>query len=324
MPLTTASATIVRLVGDNLAYAVTDGAAPRTVSFGPEITVAFVGETLPESGFVEGTRVSLGFDEETGAVAQATKRAETAFVERGGKAASQPVLPRVKQDQDVSDQLFLLPTDPAFESVKMRRAMPTATRKFGKVLDTRPLKAGDLLLSRDLQPEWTGRAIVSVQEEGGYRAADARWTHAAMYVGDHEHVVEATFESPLKGGSVRLTHLDDYCKGEAALRFRRPMHLLTDEERWKLCVRALSRLHKPYSFGTAIQMWLQVAVRGGGFFDENKRFGASEAVVCSTLYADAYNETTRRTLGEICGACVPAWLSVTDEFEDIKVNWLTF
>jgi hypothetical protein len=31
-----------------------------------------------------------------------------------------------------------------------------------------------------------------------------------------DHVVEATFDSPMSGGSVRLTSLDEYCKGESA------------------------------------------------------------------------------------------------------------
>jgi hypothetical protein len=317
--------TVSRLVGSDLAYAVTDEGNPRVVSFGSEIATVFAGETLDELGFAEGAKVALAIEDGSGTVLQATKLADVQAAGRGtGRGSGTTPLPRDLPSPGTTGQIELIPDAPAFEKIKAPRAMPTETRRFGKVLDTRNLRPGDLLLSRDLTPEWTGRAISSVQQDGGYDELDARWTHAAMYVGDGDHVVEATFDSPLKGGSVRLTHLDDYSKGGSALRFRRPKYLATDEVRWKVCVRALSRLHKPYSFGTAIKMWLRVAVQGGGFFDDDHRFAASDAVVCSTLYADAYNEATRRTLGETCGVCVPAWLSVSEDFDDLEIRWLSF
>ncbi len=180
------------------------------------------------------------------------------------------------------------------------------------------------MLTRDLNPEWTGKLISEVQTKGGYAEHDARWSHAAMYVGDGAHVVEATFDSPMSGGNVRLTSLDDYCQGQASLRFRRSRFITSDVEGWKLCVRAMSRLRLPYSFAKAIDMWFRVVIRKTGFYDEQEKYPVSKAVICSTLYADSYNETTRRSLGEVGGACVPAWLSVSDEFEDVKPQWLGF
>jgi len=315
-------ATVLRIAGDELAYAVTQGDDPRSVSFSPSVAADFEGQSLEKLGFVAGTMVLLEIDGVTGLVRKVSKRPGQGGGDRNITGLGPgPRFPR-SVPYPSRDQIELLPTNEVIESTKLTRAVPLETRKFGKVLDTRHLKPGDLLLTRDLKPEWTGRVIVSVQELGGYASQDARWSHAAMYLGDGAHVVEATFDSIVEGGNVRVTSLDEYAKGEAALRFRRPKHLESDIERWKLCVNAMMQLKKPYNFATAVQMWLRVAVRGGGFFDQDQDRGASEAVICSTLYADAYNKATRRSLGETSGACVPAWLSASDQFDDVTVGWL--
>lgn len=318
---------IVRKVDDDLAYALVEGTRPRSVAFGPAVVPDFAGRTLSELGVEEGTVVSLVVDPRSGVVQSAVpgaRRPDRRRSATAGTGGATPLPRSVPSPAGETTQLELLPSDTPDGAISVSRALPPATRSFGKLIDTSALKPGDLMLSRDLNPEWTGRAIVSVQVKGGYAEPDARWTHAAMYVGDGAHVVEATFDSPMSGGSVRLTGLDDYCKGEAAVRFRRSSFLETDEDRWRLCVRALKRLHRPYSFGKAIEMWFRVAIGGSGFFDEDQKYSVSDAVICSTLYADAYNETTRRSLGEIGGACVPAWLSVSDEFTDVQTRWLKF
>jgi len=160
-----------------------------------------------------------------------------------------------------------------------------------------------------------------VQQKGGYHPDDAMWTHAAMYVGDGASIVEATFDNLREGGDVRLTNLDDYCTGKHVLKFRRSRYVTDTQLGWKVCVRAFSRLKKPYSFAAAARMWFDVAIRGNGFYDQERP--VSKAVICSTLYADSYNEATRRLLGEVSGVCVPAWLSGSDEFEDVQPEWLS-
>lgn len=317
--------TVIRTVDSDLVYAVTDGADGRTLAFGPTSVAGFSGQSLAELGFHEGSAVTLAFDPQTGIVDRATSRPAPTDRRRSAGTSQQPSTslpsPSIRAS---TEQNELLPDLDASGSISVSRALPPETRAFGKLLDTSKLKPGDLMLTRDLKPEWTGRAIISVQEKGGYAQLDSRWTHAAMYIGDGAHVVEATFESPLKGGSVKLTALDDYCKGEAAIRFRRPLALESDEDRWKLCIRALKRLHRPYGFAKAIELWFRVNISGSGFYDEDQTSLISNAVICSTLYADAYNEATRRSLGEIGGACVPAWLSGANEFEELNPRWLAF
>jgi hypothetical protein len=147
-----------------------------------------------------------------------------------------------------------------------------------------------------------------------------------VYLGDGENIVEATFEDFNWGfhGSVRMTSLDDYCHGNYALRFRRSKYVESAENGWRLCIRALSRLRQKYDFIHAAQLWWRVRIKQDTFNVGNNRQTAGEAVICSTLYAEAHNEALRRSLGEVGGACVPAYLSVSGDLDDIDVGWLRF
>jgi hypothetical protein len=218
-------------------------------------------------------------------------------------------------------QLELSPDAAAAGATSVTRALPRATRKFGKLVDVSTLCPGDLVLTREVAPDAISKLICKVQEDGGYAAPDARWTHAAMYVGDGLSVVEATFDSVAKGGDVRLTSLDEYCQGAHSLRFRRSNYLANEKDGWRVCVRALARMKRAYGLLEAAAMWFNVVFRKKGFHSSDLWLPTNSAVICSTLYADAYNEATRRTLGEVNGTCVPAWLSGSDEFADVGVSW---
>ena len=221
-----------------------------------------------------------------------------------------------------TNQCELHPKRAPSEQTLVPRALPHVTRAFGKLVDTTPLAPGDLLLTRELSPDRISKLIAKVQSSGGYGEADARWTHAAMYLGDGMSVVEATFDSVREGGSVRISSLDGYCTGAHSIRVRRSRFVSSERQGWRICVRAMSRLGRPYNFMEALIMWFKVMFQGRGFYDADERQSTSAAVICSMLYADSYNEATRRCLGEINGVCVPAWLSVADEFEDIQAEWL--
>jgi hypothetical protein len=312
--------TVLRIVDDSLAYAALPGPAYTTLTFGPLAVEGFRGQGLAELNVREGTDIELRWDQSTGVVT----RAQVSEANRGGLARPLGPTRTSAGSGGSSGQNELLPDASPVGTIRVTRALPVETRAFGKLIDCERLRPGDLMLTRDILPDWTGKLISGVQKKGGYSEPDSRWTHAAMYLGDCAHVVEATFNSPLEGGDVRLTTLDDYCKGGVALRFRRSRFVTSDLDGWKICVRAMSRLRKPYSFARAIDMWFRTVVRGAGFFDDGEKYPVSSAVICSTLYADAYNEVTRRSLGEVSGACVPAWLSAAGEFEDIGVQWLKF
>lgn len=324
------SGEITRVVGNSLAYIYTNQ-DDQFLSFVPNAVENYRGETFEELRIREGSSVTFGWNPSTLIVTDVALSDSSAGQQRtrGGiwtrfsnGHVRDPLTRRSGglRPRQIS-QLELHPGRQPLHETQVPRALPSATRKFGKLIDTTALGPGDLLLSRDLEPDRISALITKVQLEGGYHPDDARWTHAAMYVGDGATVVEATFDSVLGGGSVRLTSLDEYSQGLHSLRFRRSKYILEDRHGWRVCIRAMSRLGKPYDFVQALLMWFAVTFRGQGFFGDEIRRSTSAAVICSTLYADSYNEATRRSLGETSGICVPAWLSASDEFSDVQAEW---
>jgi hypothetical protein len=344
MTVNRSSGEVVRVVGDSLAYALVKGG--RTFSFTPSLVENYRGRSFTELQINEGTRVNVDWHSSSGIVEGVSTLPESSASRppvnaddmiRGATKIGSTVLDDLVRGAETSlrghrtdhaargKQFELLPESIARRPATVLRALPPATRRFGRLVDTANLEPADVLLSREVTEDRISALIAGVQRDGGYHTDDARWTHAAMYLGDGANVVEADFDSVLGGGSVRLTSLDEYCQGKHSLRFRRSKYLLGNEhtrERWLICIRAMSRLGKPYDFYEAALMWFSV-VLGRGFFRSEKRRPTSAAVVCSTLIADAFNEATRRCLGEVSGVCVPAWLSVSDEFNDIAVEWVT-
>ena len=319
------TAVVERVVGDTLAYAVV---LPRneSIAITPESIAGYQGESFAELGLKVEASLLCNLNKGSLVVSK-IELADLVLQKQGVRTPTMPQRHQgcpVRSPSGVS-QTELHPDAPAIGTIVAARAMPAETRNFGKLVNTNVLRAGDLVLSRENHPnDNLSKLITKVQSAGGYHSNDARWTHAAMYLGDNASLVEATVDGILSGGDVRITSLDEYCNGDSVLRFRRSRFIKGEREGWKVCVRALSRLKEPYNVFHAAKLWFDTIVNGEGFFEtgSNKR-ATSSAVVCSTLYADSYNEATRRTLGEVNGACVPAWLSVSDEFQDIEVNWLS-
>lgn len=195
-------------------------------------------------------------------------------------------------------------------------------RKFGSFPDTSVLLPGDLLLTEDLDPDWIAKSITQSQLEAGFPSEHSRWTHAAMYLGDGERVVESTFGSGQAG--VQISPLGNYVGGHI-LRFRRPRDL-TDEQRWLMVVEAASLVSLRYDFGYLITTWWQTRK---GFWQRNKNqraidrpFKISSARVCSTLYADAFTRITGEVVDKRYDAHIPATLSQSDVFTDIALGWV--
>lgn len=302
---------VERLVGDSLAYvSVNDGR--RALSFVPSVIKNYGGESFDELRINEGSTVSVDWLISSGIVTNVSLVPETRSMSQGlrsgpkaeGGFRSDPTSKRLSTGRERGAQLELHPERVASHQSPVLRALPKDTRKFGKLVDTANLSPGDLLLTRDLTPDRISSLITGVQRDGGYHVNDARWTHAAMYVGDGASVVEATFDSVIGGGNVRLSSLDDYCQGLHSLRFRRSKYIIDDREGWRVCVRAMSRLGKPYDFVQAVLMWFSVAFRGQGFFGSDIRRPTSAAVICSMLYAipttKQPDEVSERSAGFVC------------------------
>jgi hypothetical protein len=324
----TSVGTIGRIVDNSIAYLTLDEHG-QTLCFAPDVLDNYRGQSFAEYGISPGIVVSIDWDEVAEIVSrvaigpQAVADAEarrSAFASRKKPASGDQSDPNRERIQ--SPQIELHPDqDPQGRAIILT-ALPQQTRQFGKIVSTAPLLPGDLILAREVRPELISETIVQTQKQGGYHDHDARWTHAAMYLGDGANIIEATFDSVVRGGSVRVTNFFEYAQGAHALRFRRSKFISDDRLRWSLCIRAMMRLGKPYSFMEAVGIWLNIALRGRGFFSEEMRRSADRAIICSLLYSDAYGEAVRRSLGEREGVCVPAWLSGSDEFDDVETNWL--
>ena len=59
-----------------------------------------------------------------------------------------------------------------------------SVRRFGYVPDFENWLPGDLLLFSTSRPTFSQRKIVETQLKLNYANADARWHHAAVYIGD--------------------------------------------------------------------------------------------------------------------------------------------
>jgi hypothetical protein len=312
---------ILRIVDGALAYVVL--ADPHVVlPLVPSALANYRGETFEEWNIHEGSAVEVGFCRSAGTIESVKLSQRVAQrAENGNRTVELPRPTFDHQNRSHEEQKILHPEMGAATTISAPRAFHPEVRAFGKLVDCTALQPGDLLLSQDLHPEEVSKLIAKVQLNGGYSKLDAQWTHAAMYLGDGENVVEATFDNLFSSGSVRITSLDDYCTGKYALRFRRSKHVRSIQTGWYLCIRALTRLKQPYSFAHAAKLWWDVVIRKSGFYDHESQRPTSKAVICSTLYSDAHNEATRQRLGEIGGVCVPAWLSVSDELNDVAVGW---
>jgi hypothetical protein len=312
---------IIRKATESFGYVLLD--EPKVVlPFDVALIEGYRGQTFGEYGLSQGAQVDLDWSPDERRIEVIRLLPRDGIRVRSFGEQTNPDIPNSSGPVNLInlEQKVLHPADLPRSEMRLNRAIPSETRSFGKLVNCAGLRPGDILMSWDLSDDNTSKMIVNVQEAGGYGRNHSRWSHVAIYLGDGENVVEATFESLIKLGSVRITSLDEYARPEYALRFRRLRHL-GENEGWRLCIRALSRIRQPYDFLTAAGLWWDVVIRGRGFYDGSNRRTTCEATICSTLLADSYNEVTKRTLGEIGGACVPAWISLSDQFDDVEAGW---
>jgi hypothetical protein len=190
--------------------------------------------------------------------------------------------------------------------------IPKSLRSFGRFPDIDQWWPGDLILVSAAIPGYLSRQIRAAQEYGGYAADDARWHHAAVYVGDGR-ICEAL------GSGVRTSLVYKYV-GTHSIRVRRDLRV-SAAEGYKIAVTALFRMRSDYSFWTVVRMLYQSR---RGFHGEpvGLRFASSRAVICSMLYADAYSLVTQRVLGNTAGDVpTPAFLSSTTQLQDVACSW---
>ena len=212
-------------------------------------------------------------------------------------------------------QLLLDPTD-ASSAKQLKSApepLPEHVREFGFIPDFKLWEPGDLLLFSAVEMNPAQRAIVNAQVDLGYAEEHARWHHAAVYIGERA-LCEATFRGVGYHG-ITDTFLT------SRIRIRR-IPQLKRKERFRIAIRALMRLTKPYDFWSVTLYWLR---------SQNTSFGAAfsrefrvkgRAFICSELYHEAYMAVTSRVLlTDPDRDVLPADLSASRGLVDIPAGW---
>jgi hypothetical protein len=91
----------------------------------------------------------------------------------------------------------LLPTAGTAGKIRFESELPKEAWAWGRIIDVSDLEPGDLPLFRTLEEhsDAVSRAIVETQRKT-FAPRHAQWTHAAVYLGDGEHICEANFKVP--------------------------------------------------------------------------------------------------------------------------------
>ena len=204
---------------------------------------------------------------------------------------------------DVRQDAYWIPSGP----------IPARLRAFGKYPNTEDWKPADLLLVSSVEPDVVTKQIVQAQKRGGFSEADARWQHAAVYLGDG-YIMEATTHG------VRYVPIYPYL-GRYRLRLRRPIRLENEEQRWRIAIQAAVKANQRYRYAAIVRLYLRSF---GGFWRRPLTgFQAqSRSVICSQLYSDSYSTVTglllTATASEIA---TPASLSANEHFQDVDLHW---
>ncbi len=219
----------------------------------------------------------------------------------------------------------LLPSEEPADSVRVDRELPKEARDWGRIIDLSALEPGDLLLFRQTAEDLdlVSRAIIEAQSKL-FPARHAQWTHAAVYLGDDEHICEANFKVPGSPNGVIMRSAFCYCDGAHAIRARRPKNM-NPKLRLRIAIGALTNLGAGYGF-REIVAFAKAANSGRGFWNSLKRVPDSQtqSFVCSTLYQDAYNFAFQGNTIRLGARCTPAHLSASPDFEDDepRLRWL--
>jgi hypothetical protein len=185
-------------------------------------------------------------------------------------------------------------------------------RQFGYIPNTQNLQPGDVVLvTGNNLAAWL---IRTAQERGGFHPDHARWTHAALYIGNGL-IVEAT-----PRGGVSVGQFVDMTFSREILVRRRlaAQPPFATEQRLLVAIQALTGLRAGYSL-TSVPSLAWQAMRGVLWRTSHVR----GVTICSTVVRDAYTTAPHIDLvpGQT-GVIWPADLSLTPELDDVVVNWV--
>jgi hypothetical protein len=214
-------------------------------------------------------------------------------------------------------QKVLLPSDNPIAGAEWRPTgpIPASVREFGKFPNIEQWLPADLFLVSAIEPDAVTRQIINAQVRGGFSADDARWQHAAVYLGEG-YVIEATLHG------VRYAPIYPYL-GKHRLRVRRPLGLESDE-RWRIAIQAAVQANQKYAIRSILSLYTQ-SFKGlwtrqkGGVIRAQR-----SSVICSQLYSDSYSSVTGQLLTRtVADTITPAALSASAAFSDVDIAWAT-
>jgi hypothetical protein len=198
------------------------------------------------------------------------------------------------------------PTDSTPTNVAL---LPRRVRDFGFVPALEKVRPGDLILYGGTGK--SGDWIKAAQARAGFSDEDARWTHAAIYL-DEGFLVEAVVS-----GVVQRSIYDDI--PTRLMRFRR-IDSLTDVERYRIALRALSRLGRSYAIAHIPSLGRRL---WQGLWNGNRVPDRKGIVICSQIFHDSAVEITRSRLDQcpVDAEVTPAHLSCSTSLVDVEVGW---
>jgi hypothetical protein len=195
--------------------------------------------------------------------------------------------------------------------------LPKAVRKLGYIPDCDRMRPGDLILFGAVPGKVKHLkdmlGIPAVQEHGGYARNDARWYHAALFLGIGFDMIEANVVRGVRRANLldRLPH--------HLIRVRRPCGT-NEANGWRMALHAALMQGRPYSPATIGR--LAGRAFGGFWRHATDSAHARDALVCSQLYADAFQAAFDVTLmNRQAGEVTPAFLSACDRLEDVDAGW---
>ena len=192
--------------------------------------------------------------------------------------------------------------------------LPLAVRELGHLPDLTQLLPGDLILISPLEPTFLQKQIQKAQKIGGYHPDNARWTHAAVYLGSQFDICEAT----IKG--VRRNSLLDSLPTHLVRARRDPT--LDADSRWKIALSAALQLGTSYGIRSLLTIYSR-AIKGLHVPQKTTTKSRSK-LICSELYADSFFSATGSTLqwNHPGKEVSPAFLSHVEELVDVPLDWL--
>jgi hypothetical protein len=201
-------------------------------------------------------------------------------------------------------------------------AIPEALKDWGRVPDFDVWHPGDLILTRDKNPDAISKAIQRIQEPG-YGSKHAQWTHSAIYLGDGLMLCEAQLDPAQSIFSVIVARCWNYF-GTHDLLVRRSVWAPDKQAGWAIATAAATKIGGVYDWKFILKLAADRVLVGRDVLvrDHSGKISAN-AYVCSSLYSTAHAYVTDVTITDKTnGLCIPAFLAADRRhLKTIEFDW---